>query len=106
MAKVLGTFGAVERYVLRRDDVDHQLTAMVPEKVDVLHACLLPEEPWTGLHAVIADATEPVVASSQWESLQAACGRRTKVFLPVPFDTDHPKACQKCTEALDERTDG
>lgn len=100
MTKLLGTFAAIERYALVRDEVDHLLTASAPKEYDVLHGCVLPEEePWTGIYAVVADADEPVVAS-RFDSLKSACGTRTKVFLPVPFDTDHPKACTHCADEL------
>ncbi len=105
MVKKLGTFGAVERFVWVRDEIDHDRTASAPEDYEVIHCCLLPgldnDEPWAKLYNVIADATEPVVSTSSTEVVVAACGRYTKVWYPKPFDTADPKACPECVEALD-----
>lgn len=106
MAKRLGTFGAVERWVWKRDEVDHISTPSAPDDYPMIHCCYLPtdlldDKPWNKLYNVIADATEPVVSSSRTEFLYAACGRSTKVWLPKPFDTEDPKACPECVEALD-----
>jgi hypothetical protein len=92
MAKIVSTFAAIERYDLKRDPVDHRLDPVVPEKVDVVHACFLPEggTPWMKIHHTIADATEPVFASSEFEGQKSACGRKTKVFLPRSFESEPP----------------
>lgn len=104
MAKVLGTFGAVERFVWVRDPIDHVSTASAPEDYAVIHCCYLPpdldDNPWNKLYNVIADATEPVVSTGGGEYLHAACGRFTKVWYPKPFDTDDPKACPECVAEL------
>jgi hypothetical protein len=102
MAKVVGTFAAIERWVRRRSE-DHQLDPAVPEEYDALHACVLPEEPpTTGIVAQVLDSTEPVFAVYSSEALQSACGRRVEVFLPQPFDDEHPKACPRCREAVED----
>lgn len=96
--KILDSFAALERFELRRS-VDSQLDPYVPEVIDVVHAGLLPEEPWTGTFERIADAGEAVFAE-KGRFLEAACGRHIRVYLPEPFDTGHPKACQRCIDAI------
>ncbi|CQD20045.1 hypothetical protein BN970_04605 [Mycolicibacterium conceptionense] len=102
MAKILGTFAAISRYQLKRL-FDSQLDPAVPDKFERLHACRLPEdEPWPKLYEVIADAREPVFATYPSDGIPSACGHTMKVFLPQPFDSDHPKACPDCIQALSE----
>jgi hypothetical protein len=102
MAKILNTFAAVERYALRRDGHDHRLDPAVPDQIDIIHAGVFPEDEqfWSKQHHVIADATEPVFATYSWTAEQSACGRTIKVFLPKPFDSEDPKACEKCVLAV------
>ncbi|QZH65046.1 hypothetical protein [Mycolicibacterium farcinogenes] len=67
----------------------------MPKQIDVVHACLLPPEPWMGVIAHIVDAKEPIFAE-RGHFMEAACGRHVRVYLAEPFDVDHPKACQEC----------
>lgn len=98
MAKILGTFSAIERYELARS-VDSVLDPYVPRDIKVVHACVLPPEPWTGIYQRVADAKEPLFAE-RGHGLDAACGRWVKVYLPKPFDSEDPKACQQCKDAI------
>jgi hypothetical protein len=100
MAKIPGTFAAVERYELVRDRVAGGVDPAVPEDA-VRHACLLPEEPWIvgSIWAKIADATEPIFAE-KGHGMDAACGRWVKVYLAEPLDSAHPKVCQRCMDAI------
>lgn len=45
MAKLLGTFGAVERFVWVRDPVDHVSTAFGAGGLPVIHCCHLASGP-------------------------------------------------------------
>lgn len=99
MVMILGTFATIERFVLQRDEVDHRVDAVLPDGIDVLHACVTPEETWHGVWAEVVDATEPVFAKPQ-HFLEAACGRHVRVYLPEPFDSEHPKACQRCKDTI------
>jgi hypothetical protein len=99
MAKILGTFATVERFVLQKDPVDHRLDPVLPDEMEVIHACVMPEEPLHGIWAEIADATEPIFARPQ-HFMKAACGRHVRVYMPTPFDSEHPKACQRCKDTV------
>ncbi|WP_179475345.1 hypothetical protein [Mycolicibacterium vinylchloridicum] len=96
MAKILNTFAAVERYELVRagGGVDPEVSAEA-----VRHACRMPEEPWTGIYAKIADATQPIIAEKS-HGLFAACGTWVRVYLPQPFDSEDSRACPQCVDAV------
>jgi hypothetical protein len=99
MARIHGTFAALERFDLQQDGVDHRVDAVVPEEIDVLHACLMPQQPWRGIWAEIADATELTFAPPQ-HRIEAACGRHVRVYMPTPFDSEHPKSCLRCKDTI------
>jgi hypothetical protein len=96
--KIPGTFAAVERYALVRDRVAGGIDPDVAED-SVRHACLLPEEPWTGVYRKVADATELVIAEKGHAQL-AACGHWVRVDLPQSFDSSDPRVCGRCMEAI------
>lgn len=99
MARILGTFAAVRRYALNRDGIDHRLDAAVPDEIDVLHAGVLGPEPWGGIRRRIADASEPMFLFDG-RVFEVACGQYVKLLLPQPFDSEHPKACPRCMDAI------
>lgn len=103
MAKVLDTFAAVERYVLRRDGrVDDGMYPDVPEDA-MRHAVLIPDQSIGGtIVDKVLDAREPVF-DGKGRSLEAACGRRVKVYLPQPFDSEDASACPQCMEVIGVR---
>jgi hypothetical protein len=101
MVKISGTFAAVERYDLVKDPDVGGFDREVPADA-VRHADLLPEGPWIAgtRWGKIADATEPIFAEKWQQPLEAACGRGVKVYLPEPFDSEHPQACQRCMDTI------
>jgi hypothetical protein len=32
--------------------------------------------------------------------MEAACGRNVRVYMPTPFDAEHPKSCQRCKDTI------
>jgi hypothetical protein len=98
VVKILETCAALERWEWRRDGVDHRVDRVLPDEIGVVHACLLGENP-RGLRAEILDAKEPVFAT-HGVVLDAACGRWLRVLLPEPFNSEHPKACPQCLDAM------
>ena len=101
MAKIPGTFVAVERYELIKDFDAGGFDKEVPADA-VRHACLLPEEElWFvgSVWAKVVDASEPIFAE-KGKGLDAACGRWVKGYLPEPFDSEHPQACQRCMDTI------
>ncbi|GAT01603.1 hypothetical protein [Mycolicibacterium fortuitum] len=99
MVKILDTCAAIERYEWRRDLVDHRPDKAIPEDFGVLHACHLPPNTASGLLAEVLDAKEPVFAS-HGRVAGTACGRFVSVLLPMSFDSEHPKACSRCLDAI------
>jgi hypothetical protein len=99
VAKILDTCAAIERYVLRRSE-DHRLDPALPDEIDIIHACLLGPEPVSDFRRYVLDAKEPIFATTRWDATEAACGGRVRILLPEPFDSEHPKACQRCLDAI------
>jgi hypothetical protein len=101
VAKILGTVAAIERYALQRAG-GGELHPAVPADFEVLHACELGPEPWTGWRSFIAVTTEPCFFDGRIaEVVQALCGVRVRILLPKPFDSEDPKACPLCVSEID-----
>ncbi len=99
MAKIVGTYAAIKHYELIADEVDRRVDPAVPRVIDALHAGVLGPQPWTGVQATIAGATEPVFLFGRRE-FRAVCGQYVQLILPEPFDPEIAKACPQCAETL------
>jgi hypothetical protein len=99
MPEIVGTYVAVKDYELIADEVDRRVDPAVPLQIDLRHAAVLGPEPWMGVRAEIAQATEPVFIFRARE-FRAACGQWVKLVLPEPFDSDDPTACPQCADLV------
>lgn len=98
MAKIIDTCAAIERWIWKRDPVDHGVDRMLPDQIDIIHAVLLGENP-TGSRAEVLDAVEPVFLT-HGKALEAACGTWVRALLTALFDSEHPKACPQCMKMI------
>lgn len=99
MANILDTVAAIRRY--DRINVGGELHPTMPAEIDAFHAVLLDRAYLSSALRFIIDATAPhFLDGPVAEVVEAACGTRVRVLLPKPFDSEHPKACSRCMEAI------